>query len=176
VDHLLFVLGLIWLVRGRWMLVKTITAFTVAHSLTLAAATFDVVGVPEQSVNAIIALSIVFVALEALRLRNGHPAGLSVRHPWVVAFAFGLLHGFGFAGALTRLGLAPEAIPAALLFFNVGVEIGQLAFVGLVLVLARAHRVLAAQLPRPLDAVPAYLVGGIATFWFGGRLAAIALP
>jgi len=172
VDHLLFVLGLMWLVNSTWMLVKTITAFTVAHSLTLAAATFGWVGVPERPVNAVIALSIVFVALEVLRRQRGEQ-GLTVRYPWVVAFAFGLLHGFGFAGALMRLGLPQESIPAALLFFNVGVELGQLAFVFVVLALGAAHRVLQAQLPQWSTTAAAYAVGALATYWFIGRLATI---
>ncbi len=125
VDHLLFVLGLIWIGRGPWRVVKTITAFTVAHSLTLAAATLGWVGVPEAPANAAIALSIVFVAVEMVKLERGE-AGLSARMPWVMAFGFGLLHGFGFAGALTSLGLPPHEIPLALLFCNVGVELGQL--------------------------------------------------
>lgn len=139
VDHLLFVLGLIWIVRSRWMLIKTITAFTVAHSLTLAAATFGLVGVPERPVNALIALSIVFMGVEIVKLRHGQ-VGLTARHPWIVAFAFGLLPGFGFATALTILGLPPGDLPLALLAFNVGVEIGQIAFVSLVLALIWAFR------------------------------------
>lgn len=174
VDHLLFVLGLMWLVSTRWMLVKTITSFTIAHSITLAAATLGWVGVPERPVNAAIALSIVFVAVEILRNQRGH-AGLTVRYPWIVAFAFGLLHGFGFAGALTKLGLPQENIPAALLFFNIGVEIGQLAFVFVVLALAWAHRTLQANFPRWSAPIPAYAIGTIAMFWFGGRFASILL-
>lgn len=172
VDHLLFVLGLMWLVGSGWMLVRTITAFTIAHSITLAAATLGWVGVPEGPVNASIALSIVFVALEVIRQQRGTP-GLTSRYPWLVAFGFGLLHGFGFAGALTRLGLPPEQIPAALLFFNVGVEIGQLAFVLLVLLLVRAHRALGVGLPSRVATLPASLMGGVGTFWFGGRLVAL---
>jgi len=172
VDHLLFVLGLMWLVTTAWMLVKTITSFTIAHSITLAAATLGWVGVPERPVNAAIALSIVFVAVEIVRMQRGH-AGLTVRYPWIVAFAFGLLHGFGFAGALTKLGLPQDAIPAALLFFNIGVELGQLAFVFLVLALFWAHRTLAAQLPRWSALAPAYGIGSIAMFWFAGRFVTI---
>src|SRR5262245_21515695 len=123
IDHLLFVLGLIWLVRSPWMLVRTITAFTIAHSLSLAAATFGWVGVPERPLNAAIALSIVFVGVEIVKLQRGH-VGLTARYPWIVAFGFGLLHGLGFATALTTLGIPQAALPIALLFFNVGVEIG----------------------------------------------------
>jgi hypothetical protein len=169
VDHLLFVLGLLWIVRGAWMLVKTITAFTVAHSLSLAAATFGWIGVPEDAVNAAIALSIVFVAVEALKLRRGQ-GGITARWPWLVAFGFGLLHGLGFASALTALGLPPADVPAALLFFNVGVELGQLAFVLLALALAWSLRTLSA---RPVPAVQVagiYAVGAVASFWLIQRM------
>jgi len=168
VDHLLFVLGLIWIVRTRWMLVKTITAFTVAHSITLAVATFGVVGVPERPVNALIALSIVFMGVEIVKLRRGQ-VGLTARFPWIVAFAFGLLHGFGFATALTTLGLPPGDLPLALLAFNVGVEIGQIAFVFLVLALIWAFRELQVRWPRWSEPVPAYAIGAIAAFWFIDR-------
>ncbi len=154
VDHLLFVLGLIWLVRSPWMLIKTITAFTVAHSITLAAATLGRVGVPERAVNAASALSIVFVAVEAVKLHQGQ-VGFTARHPWVVALAFGLLHGFGFASALTELGLTPDTLPWALLAFNLGVEIGQMGFVLLVLALFRPHGTLDLHLPRWGWPVPA---------------------
>ena len=169
IDHLLFVLGLIWLVRGGWMLVRTITAFTVGHSLSLAAATFGWVGVPERPLNAAIALSIVFVGVEIVKLQRGQ-VGLTARYPWVVAFAFGLLHGLGFATALTTLGIPQATLPIALLFFNVGVEIGQLAFVAVVLALIWAHRQAQATLPRWGAALPAYGIGSVAAFWFLGRL------
>lgn len=165
IDHLLFVLGLIWLVRGRWMLVKTITSFTVAHSISLAAATFGWVGVPTAPLNAAIALSIVFVGVEIVKLNRGE-IGLTARYPWLVAFSFGLLHGLGFATALTALGIPKSTLPIALLFFNVGVEIGQLAFVLLVLALMWAHRRAQATLPRWSASVPAYVIGAVATFWF----------
>src|ERR1700716_3522198 len=135
-DHLLFVLGLIWIVGGGWRLVKTITAFTVGHSASLAAAAF----------------------------------GLPARYPWAVAFTFGLVHGIGFASALAGLGLERRLLPAALLFFNIGVEIGQLAFVLLVLALIWAHRRLDAVLPRWGNALPAYAIGSVSMFWFLGRL------
>jgi HupE / UreJ protein len=165
IDHLLFVLGLIWLVRGRWMLVETITAFTVAHSLSLAAATFGWIGVPERPLNAAIALSIVFVGVEIVKLQRGQ-VGLTARYPWIVAFGFGLLHGLGFATALTTLGIPQSALPIALLFFNVGVEIGQLAFVFVVLALMWAHRRTQTMLPRWSAALPAYVIGSVAAFWF----------
>jgi hypothetical protein len=169
IDHLLFVLGLIWLVRGGWMLVRTITAFTIGHSLSLAAATFGWVGVPERPLNAAIALSIVFVGVEIVKLQRGQ-VGLTARFPWVVAFAFGLLHGLGFATALTTLGIPQSTLPIALLFFNVGVEIGQLAFVAVVLALIWAHRQARATLPRWGAALPAYAIGSVAAFWFLARV------
>ena len=122
-DHLLFVLALLLIVRGPWMLVKTITAFTVAHSITLGLAALGFINVPSRPVEAAIALCIMFLCVEIV-------------HAWVVAFAFGLLHGLGFAGALADIGLPQGEIPAALLFFNVSVEIGQLIFVAAVLLLA----------------------------------------
>ncbi len=131
IDHLLFVLALLILVKGTRRLIWTVTAFTVAHSLTLAGATLGFVHVPGPPVEAAIALSIVFVAAEIIHGREGN-AGLTAKFPWIVAFTFGLLHGFGFASALNEVGLPQTAIPIALLFFNVGVEIGQLAFIGAV--------------------------------------------
>jgi hypothetical protein len=169
VDHLLFVLGLIWLVRGAWMLVHTITAFTIAHSLSLAAATFGWIGVPEKPLNASIALSIVFVGVEIVKLQRGQ-VGLTARYPWFVAFAFGLLHGLGFATALTTLGIPQSVLPIALLFFNVGVEIGQIAFVLVVLALIWAHGKAGAALPQWGAALPAYVIGSVASFWFLSRI------
>jgi hydrogenase/urease accessory protein HupE len=133
VDHLLFVLALIMIVPDRRRLIVTITAFTIAHSISLALATLQVVHFPGPPVEATIALSIVFVAAEILRRRQGHE-GLAVRKPWIIAFSFGLLHGLGFAGALAEVGLPQNAIPLALLCFNVGVEIGQLLFIVLAIV------------------------------------------
>ena len=164
IDHLLFVLALLILVEGKRRLIGTITAFTVAHSLTLAAATLGLAQVRQGPVEAIIALSIVFVAGEIVHTRQGRP-GITRRWPWIVAFTFGLLHGFGFAGALTEIGLPEQAVPLALLFFNVGVEVGQLLFiaaVGLLILIARRLPV-----PRPAwswQAV-AYCIGAVAAFW-----------
>ncbi len=170
IDHLLFVLGLLWLVRGGWSLVRTITAFTVGHSLSLAAAAFGVIGIPERPLNACIALSIVFVAVDIVRDRRGQP-GLSARYPWAVAGGFGLVHGIGFATALAGLGLERSLLPAALLFFNVGVEIGQFAFVLLVLTLMAAQRRLQVQLPGQWgELLPAYAIGSISACWFIGRV------
>ena len=169
IDHLLFVLALLILVDGRRRLVVTITAFTFAHSLTLAAATLGFVHVPQAPVEAVIALSIVFVAREIVHARQGRP-GVTRRRPWLVALTFGLLHGFGFAGALTDVGLPEQAIPLALLFFNLGVEVGQLLFIaGAILVIAAARRLPLPQAPwaRPSWAwrVPAYGIGSVAAFW-----------
>jgi hypothetical protein len=164
IDHLLFVLGLLLIVESRWMLVKTISAFTVAHSLTLAAATLGVAEVPAAPLNAAIALSILFLGPEIVRARRGG-SSLTIRQPWLVAFAFGLLHGFGFAGGLSATGLPHGEIPLALLLFNVGVELGQLVFVGLVLAVARAFRQLEFQWPAWVEALPAYAVGSLGAFW-----------
>ena len=172
IDHLLFVLGLMLLVSNTWMLTKTITSFTIAHSITLAAATLGWVGVPERSVNAAIALSIVFLAVEIVKHRRGQPC-LSARLPWAIAFGFGLLHGFGFAGALTDIGLPPDSLPAALLFFNIGVELGQLCFVFIVLALYWCHRTLQVVMPRWSEHVGLYGMGAIASFWFLSRFTAI---
>jgi hypothetical protein len=170
VDHLLFVLGLLLIVRDRWTLLKTISAFTVAHSLTLAAATFGVASVPAQPLNAAIALSILFLGVEVVRSGRGEDS-LTAREPWLVAFAFGLLHGFGFASGLTAMGLPRAEIPEALLLFNVGVEIGQLGFVALILGLERSFRLMQIVWPRPVAAMPAYLVGVAGAFWTVQRLA-----
>ncbi len=170
-DHLLFVLSLLIITKGSWRLVKTVTAFTVAHSITLALATLGFVHVPSPPVEAVIALSIAFVAVEIVHVRQGHRS-LSARAPWLVAFAFGLLHGFGFAGSLSAIGLPAGQIPLALLFFNVGVEIGQLLFVGAVLALVALIRSAKRPLPAWLELVPPYAIGTIAMFWVIERVAA----
>ena len=169
-DHLLFVLGLLLIVKDRWMLVKTITAFTVAHSLTLAIATLGFASAPVLPLNAAIALSILFLGPEIVRSWRGQTS-FTIRHPWVVAFLFGLLHGFGFASALTSAGLPRKELPLALLSFNVGVEIGQLAFVLLVLALERAFRALEIRWPRWARALPGYAVGTLGAFWTIQRVA-----
>jgi hydrogenase/urease accessory protein HupE len=164
VDHLLFVLGLLLIVRDRWMLVKTITAFTLAHSITLAIATLGYASAPLLPLNAAIALSILFLGPEIVRVWRGETS-FTIRHPWVVAFLFGLLHGFGFASGLTAMGLPKAEIPWALLLFNVGVELGQIAFVVLVLLLERAFRTLQIRWPRFALALPGYAVGSLGAFW-----------
>lgn len=170
VDHLLFVLGLLLIVHNRWMLVKTISAFTVAHSITLAVATFGIAHVPAAPLNAAIALSILFLGPEIVRSWRGETS-FTIRHPWVVAFLFGLLHGFGFASGLAELGLPEKDIPLALLMFNVGVEIGQLAFVLVALLLARNLRLLALTATPILERLPGYLVGTLGAFWTIQRIA-----
>lgn len=174
-DHLLFVLALLLLVDGARRLVATLTAFTLAHSLTLAAAALGWLHVPGPPVEAAIALSIVFMASEIVHARGGRP-GLMRRRPWVVAFGFGLLHGLGFASALAQVGLPPLSIPAALLFFNVGVEIGQLLFVAAVLcLLAVWHRRPGASswvAPQWAWRLPPYAIGSLACYWFIERVAA----
>jgi hypothetical protein len=174
VDHLLFVLALLILVKGWRKLVGTITAFTVAHSITLAAATLGFVHVPSKPVEATIALSIVFVACEIVHRRQGR-SGLTETWPWLIAFSFGLLHGLGFAGALLEVGLPQNAIPLALLFFNIGVELGQLLFIGLVMaviaVAVRAARKFSRWSTVPQSAfawcenISAYAIGAVAAFW-----------
>jgi hydrogenase/urease accessory protein HupE len=173
VDHLLFVLAMLLLVGSWGRLVATITAFTIAHSITLAAATLGFVHVPPQPVEAAIALSIVFVAAEIVHGRMGRP-GLTERWPWVVAFAFGLLHGLGFASALRELGLPENAIPTALLFFNLGVELGQLAFVGVVLALLASLRSLQLSAPAWSWRLASYGIGAVAMYWTIERVVAFA--
>jgi hydrogenase/urease accessory protein HupE len=172
-DHLLFVLALVLIVRGRRVLVATITAFTVAHSITLSLATLGVVHVPGPPVEATIALSILLLACEIVRLQRGNPS-LTAQWPWVIAFSFGLLHGFGFAGVLSEIGLPAGEVPLALFAFNVGVEVGQLVFIAAVLpllALARRPWVFAVAGRPALTAAP-YAIGILAAFWFCERVAA----
>src|SRR5271166_1416639 len=151
VDHMLFVFGLLLLVKSRWMLLKTVTAFTVAHSITLALATLGYAHLPGPPLNAAIALSILILGVEIVRSRSGQTS-VTTLHPWIVAFAFGLLHGFGFASGLSALGLPAADIPLALVMFNVGVEIGQVSFVLLILLLERSFRQLEIRWPRWVQA------------------------
>jgi hydrogenase/urease accessory protein HupE len=163
IDHLLFVFGLLLLVRNRWSLIKTITAFTIAHSITLAASALGWVKVAQGPVEAVIALSILFLALE---LAKQYPKpSLTQRAPWIVAFVFGLLHGFGFAGVLREIGLPPSDVPLALLTFNVGVELGQLLFVSIVLLAWTAIRRLWKAQPTWLMPSGVYIMGSLSAFW-----------
>ena len=171
-DHLLFVLALILIVRSGRLLLWTITAFTIAHSITLALATLGFAHVPGPPVEAAIAMSILLLAVELVHMDRGQP-GLSARWPWLVAFSFGLLHGFGFASALSDIGLPQGDIPLALFAFNVGVELGQLAFVAAVLsVVALSKRVGIGRRVEPcVRPLATYAIGGQAAFWFFERLA-----
>lgn len=174
-DHLLFVLALILIVRGRRMLLWTITAFTIAHSITLSLATLGLVHVPGPPVEAMIALSILLLACESVRLQRGQ-VSMTAQWPWIVAFSFGLLHGFGFASALTQIGLPQSDIPLALFTFNVGVEVGQLIFIAVILgLLAAARRLKPAPIvERHALFATTYGIGGLAAFWFIERLAGFA--
>ena len=164
VDHLLFVLGLLIIVRGPRQLIETITAFTVAHSITLALATLGYASIPTPPLNAAIALSILFLGPEIVRVWRGETS-FTIRHPWVVAVGFGLLHGFGFASGLSTVGMPRAEIPLALLMFNVGVELGQLSFVALILLLHRAVTILDFRRPRWAELGPAYLIGILGAYW-----------
>lgn len=164
IDHLLFVLGLLVIVRGLRMLVETITAFTVAHSITLGLATLGLASLPGPPLNAAIALSILFLGPEMVRVWRGQTS-FTIRHPWVVAFCFGLLHGFGFASGLSTVGMPRAEIPLALAMFNVGVELGQLAFVALILCAHRALRTLEFRWPRQAELGPAYAIGSLGAYW-----------
>lgn len=169
-DHLLFVLALVLLIHDRWMLLKTITAFTVAHSMTLAGASLGYFSLPQKPVEAAIALSIAFVASELLKMKPGERR-LSEAYPWVVAFAFGLLHGFGFAGALKEIGLPQNDVPLALLTFNLGVEAGQLLFVAAVVIVYRAVTAIYTVPVAPARMVAAYVIGIVSTLWLVSRVA-----
>ena len=171
IDHLLFVLALLIITNGTVRLLKTVTAFTIAHSITLALATLGFVHVPSKPVEATIALSIVFVAFEIIRRREGQN-GITSHAPWIVAFIFGLLHGFGFAGALSEVGLPQNHIPAALFFFNIGVELGQIAFITVVLGVIALVRRIPLRPPRWTELIPPYAIGSIAMFWVVQRVAA----
>jgi hydrogenase/urease accessory protein HupE len=163
-DHLLFLLGLILIVRQRMMLLKTVSAFTVAHTITLTATTLDWLTVPPPLVEAIIALSILFLAPEILRAREGRDS-LTIRYPWLVAFAFGLFHGMGFASGLKALGLHSGDLLVPLGFFNLGVEFGQLGFIALVLAMARALQCTPIAAYAPAVRLAAYVVGIAGAYW-----------
>ena len=180
-DHLLFVLALVILVRDWRRVVLTVTAFTLAHSITLAAATLGFVNVPGPPIEAAIALSIVLVAVEIVNEQRGK-SSVAARWPWLIAFCFGLLHGFGFAGALAEVGLPQHAIPVALLFFNLGVEAGQLAFVAVVLVAGWAFQrtisfrfepAVVLKVVNRLNMIATYAIGAVAAYWLIERTSAM---
>jgi hydrogenase/urease accessory protein HupE len=167
-DHLLFVFGLLLLVPGVWALLRTITAFTVAHSVTLAATSLGWLHVRPAVIEALVALSIVVLAVELARKAQGD-AGLTSRYPWVIAFLFGLLHGCAFAGALAQVGLPSEQIPLALLLFNLGVELGQMAFIALASAALWALARLVTRNPSWTRLVAPYAIGSFASYWFVER-------
>jgi hydrogenase/urease accessory protein HupE len=164
-DHLLFVFALLLIVKNMRRLLWTVTAFTLAHSLTMAGATLGIVHIPQAPVEAIIALSILFLAMEIIHEKQGK-VGLTSLYPWLIAFIFGLLHGFGFAGALAEIGLPQQAITLALIFFNIGVELGQLMFVATVVLIAVIlQRLSYLTLLNKLQTIVVYMMGGISAFW-----------
>ena len=164
IDHLLFVLALLLIVSGFGPLLKAVTSFTLAHSITLALATLGVVHVPSTPTEAIISLSIVFLAAEIIRIRRGE-ISLTKSYPWVIAFVFGLFHGLGFAGALSEIGVPPHEVPLALLMFNVGVETGQILFIGAVLLVMATLRRVRLSWPAGSWRLMPYAIGGVAAFW-----------
>jgi HupE / UreJ protein len=170
IDHLLFVSGLLLLVNGTRRLFLTVSAFTLSHTVTLTLATLGFVHVPPAPVEAVIALSILFVAYEVLR-KHTNPSGLAQRKPWLVAFSFGLLHGLGFAGGLSAAGLPAGHIPLALGLFSAGVEVGHFSFVGLALVIIAALRSRVSRLPSWSWRIAPYAIGGCASFWLIDRVA-----
>jgi hydrogenase/urease accessory protein HupE len=171
IDHLLFVLALLIITGGGWKLVKTVTAFTISHSITLTAATLGFVHVPQRPVEAVIALSIVFVAAEIVRIYRGLES-ITARAPWLVAFTFGLMHGLGFAGGLSEAGLPAGHVPTALLFFSGGVEAGHFMFIAVVLSGIALVRRIRIPFPRWTELVPPYAIGATAMFWVIQRIAA----
>ena len=169
-DHLLFVFALLLIVKSMRRLLWTITAFTLAHSLTMAGATLGFIYIPQQPVEAMIALSILFLAMEIVHEKQGK-VGLTVRYPWMIAFVFGLLHGFGFAGALAEIGLPQQAITLALIFFNIGVELGQLMFVATVVLIALAlQRLKHPDILQKVETVVVYAIGTLSSFWVFERV------
>ncbi|PWK21048.1 HupE/UreJ family protein [Xanthomarina spongicola] len=169
VDHLLFVLALLLITPGFRKLIKTITAFTIAHSITLSLSALGFVGLPGPPVEAVIALSIIFLAYEIIKYYRGEES-IAINHPWIIAFAFGLLHGFGFAGALTSIGLPQTTIPAALLFFNIGVELGQILFIVSAIAIIWLIKKSKISIPDWVKLVPVYGIGSIASFWLIERI------
>ncbi|ABC64303.1 HupE/UreJ family protein [Erythrobacter litoralis] len=166
-DHLLFVIALVLLVRRGWAVAKATTAFTVAHSLTLAGVSLGFFGLPGRPVEAVIALSIVLLAVETVRDQR---QTWTRRWPWLVAFLFGLIHGFGFAGALREIGLPEGEVPAALISFNLGVEAGQLAVVAVVLLVLEALRRIRADALAPMVRYASYAIGITGSYWLVDRL------
>ncbi len=167
-DHLLFVLALLLIVSGARRMITTITAFTLAHSITLSMAALGFLGLPGPPVEATIALSIMFLAWEMIHLQEGKPT-FTAKKPWLVAFSFGLLHGLGFAGALADIGLPQTQVPAALAFFNIGVELGQLIFIAVALLVIKLI-IKHLHFFTAWKKIPAYAIGSIAAFWLIDRV------
>lgn len=170
IDHLLFVFALMLIITSTWPLFKAITAFTVAHSITLALATLGVIYVPSAPTEAIIALSIVFLAAEIMRQhKHRNTSSLTARAPWLIAFVFGLIHGLGFAGALAEIGIPQHEVPLALLTFNLGVESGQILFIGVVLslfwILRHLHFAIPIPIPKGAWRLAPYSIGALAAYW-----------
>jgi hydrogenase/urease accessory protein HupE len=164
-DHLLFVVSLVLLLGAIWTVAEAVTAFTIAHSITLVGTTLGLFGLPQRPVESVIALSIMFLAVEVVKKDPTHPR-LSERIPWVVAFLFGLLHGFGFAGALREIGLPEDDVPTALLTFNLGVEAGQLLIVAATLTFIATLARIAEPLMKPAIRLASYAIGSVASYWF----------
>jgi hydrogenase/urease accessory protein HupE len=171
IDHLLFILALLIITSGGWRLVKTVTAFTISHSLTLTAATLGWVHIPPPPVEAVIALSIVFVAAVIILQQLG-VKDITAHAPWLVACTVGSIHGLGFAGGLSEAGLPAGHIPSALLFFSIGVETGHFLFIGVVLAFIALVRRVRIPFPRWAELVPPYAIGATAMFWVIQRIAA----
>lgn len=171
IDHILFVLGLVMLVKGWRRLVYVITAFTIAHSITLALSMLAGVSAPAAVVEAIIALSILFLAVELLQAEERR-SPLATHYPQAVAFGFGLLHGFGFAGVLGDIGLPRDLAAPALALFNIGLEVGQLAVIALALSVGR-YAVPMAQRTTLVTEIPIVLIGGVSVYWLIDRAAGI---
>ncbi len=169
-DHLMFVFALLLLVNSLRKLLWTITAFTLAHSITLAGSSLGYLYLPPKPVEAMIALSILFLAVEIMHEKKGK-VGITLRYPWVISFSFGLLHGFGFAGALAEIGLPQNALNLALIFFNIGVELGQLMFVAIVVLVGLALQHLKhPNLLQKVETVVVYAIGGLSSFWVFERI------
>ena len=164
-DHLLFVFGLLFIVFGWQNLIKTITAFTLAHSITLGLSVLEIVSLPSATIEALIALTIIYLALEIKDEKNYKST------PWLMAFGFGLLHGFGFAGALSEIGIANEQLLLSLLFFNVGIEIGQLIMIPLFLISIWLLQKI--KFNFSVTKLSSYAIGGMGSFWLIERVLGI---
>lgn len=164
IDHILFVIGLVLFIRDRWMLLKTITAFTLAHSITLALSVLDLVRLPQGPVEAVIALSILYLARELMLPEQQRSALMRIR-PWLMAFTFGLLHGFGFAGALADIGLPRDDLAVSLVLFNLGIELGQLMVIAVMLSAAWIARRLSMLQSAAWQQAFTIMMGVMAAYW-----------